>query len=44
MSHGDTISTLPSNFEVIASTKDVKIAAYKNEKEATYAIKFQKEE
>ena len=43
MSHGDTISTLPSNFEVIASTKDVKIAAYKIEKEETYAIQFHPE-
>tara|TARA_B110000196_G_C20909075_1_gene549649 strand:- start:81 stop:572 length:492 start_codon:yes stop_codon:yes gene_type:complete len=35
MSHGDTISTLPSNFEIIASTKDVKVAAYKIENEET---------
>ncbi|MGY8989378.1 MAG: glutamine-hydrolyzing GMP synthase [Flavobacteriales bacterium] len=43
MSHGDTISTIPSDFEVIASTKDVKIAAYKIEKEETYAIQFHPE-
>ncbi len=43
MSHGDTISTLPSDFEVIASTKDVKIAAYKIEREETYAIQFHPE-
>ncbi|MBT4738721.1 MAG: glutamine-hydrolyzing GMP synthase [Flavobacteriales bacterium] len=43
MSHGDTISTLPSDFEVIASTKDVKFAAYKIEKEETYAIQFHPE-
>ena len=43
MSHGDTISTLPSDFKVIASTKDVKIAAYKIEKEETYAIQFHPE-
>ncbi|MBT4217988.1 MAG: glutamine-hydrolyzing GMP synthase [Flavobacteriales bacterium] len=43
MSHGDTISTLPSDFEVIASTKDVKVAAYKIEKEETYAIQFHPE-
>ena len=43
MSHGDTISTLPSNFEIIASTKDVKVAAYKIENEETYAIQFHPE-
>ena len=43
MSHGDTISTLPINFEIIASTKDVKIAAYKIEEEDTYAIQFHPE-
>ena len=43
MSHGDTISSLPSDFEVIASTKDVKVAACKIEKEETYAIQFHPE-
>ena len=43
MSHGDTISALPSNFKIIASTKDVKIAAYKIEQEDTYAIQFHPE-
>ena len=43
MSHGDTISTLPSDFDVIASTKDVEVAAYKIEKEETYAIQFHPE-
>ena len=43
MSHGDTITSLPSEFEVIASTKDVKVAAYKIEKEETYAIQFHPE-
>ena len=43
MSHGDTISTLPSNFKIIASTKDVEIAAYKIEEEDTYAIQFHPE-
>ena len=43
MSHGDTISTLPQNFEIIASTKDVKVAAYKVENEDTYAIQFHPE-
>ena len=43
MSHGDTITYLPSEFEVIAGTKDVKVAAYKIEKEETYAIQFHPE-
>ena len=43
MSHGDTISILPSNFKIIASTKDVNIAAYKIEEEDTYAIQFHPE-
>ena len=43
MSHGDTISTLPNNFEIIASTKDVKVAAYQIKNEATYAIQFHPE-
>ena len=43
MSHGDTISILPSNFKIIASTKDVEIAAYKIEEEDTYAIQFHPE-
>ena len=43
MSHGDTISTLPSDFDVIASTKDVRVAAYKIDKEETYAIQFHPE-
>ncbi len=43
MSHGDTISILPSNFKIIASTKDVEIAAYKIEEEDTHAIQFHPE-
>jgi len=43
MSHGDTIAELPSNFEVIASTKDVKVAGYKVTNENTYAIQFHPE-
>ena len=43
MSHGDTISNLPSDFHVIASTKDVRIAAYTIKKEETYAIQFHPE-
>ncbi len=43
MSHGDTISELPNGFDVIASTKDVRVAAYKIKQETTYAIQFHPE-
>ena len=43
MSHGDTISDLPEGFNIIASTKDVKVAAYKIQDETTYAIQFHPE-
>ncbi len=43
MSHGDTIDRLPDNYTIIASTADVKNAAYKIEGEATYAIQFHPE-
>ncbi|WP_162340848.1 glutamine-hydrolyzing GMP synthase [Cyclobacterium salsum] len=43
MSHGDTIKTLPDDFETIASTPSVKIAAYKVRGEATYGIQFHPE-
>ncbi len=43
MSHGDTISDLPSDFEIIASTKDVRVAGYKVKNEMTYAIQFHPE-
>ncbi len=43
MSHGDTIERLPENYKIIASTGDVKNAAYKIEGETTYAIQFHPE-
>lgn len=43
MSHGDTITTLPSNFKVIASTSDVESAAYKIEGETSWAVQFHPE-
>ena len=36
MSHGDTITVLPDNFKVIASTDDVRAAAYHVEGEQTW--------
>ncbi len=43
MSHGDTISKLPSNFINIASTADVANAAFKLDGEETYGIQFHPE-
>ncbi len=43
MSHGDTIERLPSDSEVIASTGDVKNAAFKVKGETTYGIQFHPE-
>ncbi len=43
MSHGDTITALPSDFEIIASTADVQVAGYKVANEKTYGIQFHPE-
>ena len=43
MSHSDTIIELPKNATKIASTHDVKNAAFKIENEETYAIQFHPE-
>ncbi|MEJ6777700.1 MAG: glutamine-hydrolyzing GMP synthase [Crocinitomicaceae bacterium] len=43
MSHGDTIKTIPSNFKMIASTKDVEYAGYQIEGEQTFGIQFHPE-
>ncbi|MBR8534642.1 glutamine-hydrolyzing GMP synthase [Carboxylicivirga sediminis] len=43
MSHGDTIVNLPEGYKIIASTKDVKVAAYKVESEQTYGMQFHPE-
>lgn len=43
MSHGDTISVLPDNFQIIASTPSVKVAAFKIKNETTYGIQFHPE-
>lgn len=43
MSHSDTITNIPSGFEVIASTGDVKVAAYHILNEETYAFQFHPE-
>jgi GMP synthase (glutamine-hydrolysing) len=43
MSHSDTIISLPNNYTNLASTEDVKNAAFKIEGEDTYAIQFHPE-
>ena len=43
MSHGDTIEKMPASYKVIASTADVKNAAYKIDDEKTWAIQFHPE-
>ena len=43
MSHGDTITSIPDNFETIASTEDVKIAAYQIKNEKVWGVQFHPE-
>ncbi|MCD4729738.1 MAG: glutamine-hydrolyzing GMP synthase [Bacteroidales bacterium] len=43
MSHGDTIQTIPDDFEIISSTNDVKVAGYQIQGESTYGIQFHPE-
>lgn len=43
MSHGDTITSVPESFEIIASTDHVKVAAYHIKETNTFAIQFHPE-
>lgn len=43
MSHGDTIKKVPSNYKIIASTADVKVAGFQIEGEDTFGIQFHPE-
>lgn len=43
MSHGDTILNIPSEFEIVASTNDVKVAGYQIRGEKTWGIQFHPE-
>ncbi len=43
MSHGDTIKDIPADFEIIASTESVKVAAYQIKGTQTYGIQFHPE-
>ena len=43
MSHGDTIQTLPAGYNIIASTPEVAVAAFKIGGQDTYGIQFHPE-
>lgn len=43
MSHGDTITSIPSDFKIVASTDQVKVAAYQVEGEQTWGVQFHPE-
>lgn len=43
MSHGDTITRVPDNFEIIASTDEVKVAGYQLKDKNVFAIQFHPE-
>lgn len=43
MSHGDTITSLPQNFHIIASTDKVKCAAYRADNEQLWGVQFHPE-
>ncbi|MEQ8583274.1 MAG: glutamine-hydrolyzing GMP synthase [Marinoscillum sp.] len=43
MSHGDTITELPEDFQVIANTESIPVAAYKVEDKPIYGIQFHPE-
>ena len=43
MSHADTITEIPTGFEIIASTETVKVAAFKITGEKTFGVQFHPE-
>lgn len=43
MSHGDTITSIPETFKVIASTENVRVAAYRVDSSQTWGIQFHPE-
>jgi len=43
MSHGDTIEEIPDHYDLVASTKDVRVAAFHIQGEASYGIQFHPE-
>lgn len=43
MSHGDTVQSLPEDFEILASSKHCPIAAYRHEKKVIYGLQWHPE-
>lgn len=43
MSHGDTITSISDSFEIIASTADVPVAAYRSRDEKVWGVQFHPE-
>jgi GMP synthase (glutamine-hydrolysing) len=43
MSHGDTILSVPDDFDIITSTNDVRVAGYQIKGESTFGIQFHPE-
>ena len=43
MSHGDTITRVPDSYRIVASTEDVRVAAFRIEGEQTWGIQFHPE-
>lgn len=43
MSHGDTITNLPADFTIVASTHEVAVAGYKVDDEQTWGVQFHPE-
>jgi GMP synthase (glutamine-hydrolysing) len=43
MSHADTITKIPANYEIIASTSDVKFGAFRATDEVTFGLQFHPE-
>ncbi|MDP7179794.1 MAG: glutamine-hydrolyzing GMP synthase [Candidatus Woesearchaeota archaeon] len=43
MSHGDSVSKLPENYKILASTETCKIASFGNDKKKIYGVQFHPE-
>lgn len=43
MSHGDTIFKLPTDFQIIAATEDIPVAAYCNSEQTIFGLQFHPE-
>jgi GMP synthase (glutamine-hydrolysing) len=43
MSHGDTVSALPSDYEILAHTDSCPVAAYRNKKKPIYGLQWHPE-